>query len=44
MSESDINIGVWEPDFLETFGDSFIWIVIGVAAIIAIFTHRNHGK
>lgn len=38
MSESDINIGVWEPDFLETFGDSFIWIVIGVAAIIAIFT------
>ena len=38
MAESDINIGVWEPDFLETFGDSFIWIVIGVAAIIAIFT------
>ncbi|MFJ8064347.1 cell division protein FtsQ [Psychrobacillus sp. NPDC096426] len=38
MAESDINIGVWEPDFLETFGDAFIWIVIGVAAIIAIFT------
>jgi len=38
MAESDINIGVWEPDFLETFGDSFIWIIIGVAAIIAILT------
>lgn len=38
MSESDINIGVWEPDFLDMYGDSFIWIVIGAAAIIAVFT------
>lgn len=38
MSESDMNIGEWEPDFLELFGDSFIWIVIGIAAFISMMT------
>ena len=38
MSEADLNIGEWEPDFLEMFGDWFIWIVIGVAAIISAIT------
>lgn len=38
MSEADLNIGEWEPDFLELFGDWFIWIVIAIAAIIAGIT------
>ena len=38
MSEADMNIGEWEPDFMELFGDSFIWIVIGIAAFIAFIT------
>lgn len=38
MSEADLNIGEWEPDFLEIFGDWFIWIVIAIAAIIAGIT------
>ena len=38
MSEADLNIGEWEPDFLEMFGGWFIWIIIGVAAIISAVT------
>ena len=38
MSEADLNIGEWEPDFLEMFGGWFIWIIIGVAAIISVLT------
>ena len=38
MSEADLNIGEWEPDFLEMFGSWFVWIIIGVAAIISAIT------
>ncbi|MDW0117771.1 cell division protein FtsQ [Sporosarcina thermotolerans] len=37
MSDMDINFAVWEPDFLEQFGDGYIWIPISAAAIIVIF-------
>ncbi|HLR69419.1 MAG TPA: cell division protein FtsQ [Virgibacillus sp.] len=36
MAEMDINFAVWEPEFLEQFGDGFIWLPISAAAIIAI--------
>ncbi|WP_208589821.1 cell division protein FtsQ [Gracilibacillus suaedae] len=37
LSESGFNVE-WEADFLEMFGDWFIWISLGVALIIAIIT------
>lgn len=51
MAEMDINFAVWEPEFLEQFGDGFIWLPISAAAIIAIsviliavkMTKRNKG-
>ena len=36
LAESDLEIGVWEPEFVETYGTSFIWIIIGVAALCSI--------
>lgn len=36
MAEMDINFAVWEPEFLEQFGDGFIWLPISAAAILAI--------
>lgn len=36
MAEMDINFAVWEPEFLEQFGNGFIWLPISAAAIIAI--------
>lgn len=36
MAEMDINFTVWKPEFLEQFGDGFIWLPISAAAIIAI--------
>ena len=44
MSEADLNIGEWEPDFLEMFGDWFIWIIIGVAAIISAINTTDDEK
>ncbi|KGP73774.1 hypothetical protein [Pontibacillus yanchengensis] len=41
MAEMDINFAVWEPEFLEQFGDGFIWLPISAAAIVfivAVFT------
>lgn len=35
MAEMDINFAVWEPEFIEQFGDGFIWLPISAAAIIA---------
>ncbi|MEK4177707.1 cell division protein FtsQ [Aeribacillus sp. FSL K6-1305] len=36
MAEMDINFAVWDPDFLEQFGDGYIWLPISAAAIIVI--------
>lgn|SRR5699024_200479 len=36
IAEMDINYAVWEPDFLEQFGDGFIWLPISVAIITVI--------
>lgn len=36
MAEMDINFAVWEPEFLEQFGDGFIWLPISAAAIIVV--------
>ncbi|GKV55058.1 hypothetical protein NCCP2222_10050 [Sporosarcina sp. NCCP-2222] len=38
LSETEFSFGEWEPDFMEMFGDWFIWIVIAVAAVIACIT------
>lgn len=37
LSESDFEFAVWEPEFVETYGTQFIWIIIGVAAICSLF-------
>lgn len=36
MAEMDINFAVWEPEFLEQFGEGYIWLPISAAAIIFI--------
>lgn len=36
IAEMDISFAVWEPDFLDQFGDGFIWLPISVAIIIAV--------
>ncbi len=35
MAEMDINFAVWDPGFLEQFGNGFIWLPISAAGIIA---------
>lgn len=36
MAEMDINFAVWEPEFLEQFGEGYIWLPIAAAAILFI--------
>lgn len=36
LSETDWAFGEWEPEFLETFGEWFIWIPIASAAIVTL--------
>ncbi|MNN11174.1 hypothetical protein D3C76_238020 [compost metagenome] len=38
MSESDMALIEWDADFLESIGGWFIWVSIGVAAIVALIT------
>ncbi|QGH35824.1 cell division protein FtsQ [Gracilibacillus salitolerans] len=38
LSESGINLVEWEVDFLEMFGDWFIWVSLGVALLVAVIT------
>jgi hypothetical protein len=35
LAESGVSIVEWEPEFLDTIGDWFIWIAIVVAAVVA---------
>jgi hypothetical protein len=46
MAESGIEWAVWEPDFVDQFGDKWIWLGIGAAALVAIgvvFYGANRG-
>jgi hypothetical protein len=36
LSESDIELVSWDADFVDVYGDSVIWIVIGVAAVLSL--------
>lgn len=36
MAEMDINFAVWQPEFLEQFGEGYIWLPISAAAIVLI--------
>lgn len=36
MATMDINFAVWEPEFLEQFGEGYIWLPISAAAIIFV--------
>ncbi|RIX50952.1 cell division protein FtsQ [Paenibacillus nanensis] len=38
LAESDINFAVWEPEFLEQYGNGFIWVSIGAATIVLVIT------
>ncbi len=50
MAESDMALIEWEADFVDKYGDWFIWVSIGVAALIAAVTitimmnRRNNQK
>ena len=30
----DLNVGAWEPDFLDQFGTSFLWVSVGAVAVV----------
>jgi len=32
----DLNVGEWEPDFLDQFGDNFLWVSVGVIAVVFV--------
>jgi hypothetical protein len=36
LSETEWGFGEWEPEFLETFGNWFIWVPISLAALVTI--------
>lgn len=36
LAEMDVNFAVWEPDFVDQFGDQFVWIGFAAAAIVLI--------
>lgn len=38
LSEADFNLIEWEADFIGMFGDWFIWVSIGVAALLSVLT------
>ena len=38
LSEMDFNLGAWEPEFVDTYGNGFIWGVIGVAVVCVCIT------
>ncbi|WP_018249106.1 hypothetical protein [Orenia marismortui] len=48
MSEMDINFGVWEPEFLDKYGQGFIWVGILAAAVflagVIIFMMNSRNK
>lgn len=30
----DLNVGAWEPDFLDQFGTSFLWVSVGAIVVV----------
>ncbi|MFG3407408.1 hypothetical protein [Streptomyces sp. NPDC048142] len=36
MSEIDANFGVWEPEFIDQYGQKFLWIGVSAALIVLI--------
>ncbi|MDQ0297778.1 hypothetical protein J2S78_000186 [Salibacterium salarium] len=36
MAEMDVNFAVWEPEFIEQFGQQFLWIGVSAAVIVLI--------
>ncbi|MFD3411058.1 hypothetical protein [Streptomyces cyaneofuscatus] len=36
MQELDANFGVWEPDFVERYGQRFLWIGVSAAVIVLV--------
>ena len=32
----DLNMGEWEPDFLDQYGNSFIWVSVGAIAVVLL--------
>jgi hypothetical protein len=35
LAESGVSIVEWEPEFLDTIGDWFIWVAIGISAVVS---------
>lgn len=38
MADMGISIIEWEPEFLDKFGDGFIWVPIAAASLVAVIT------
>lgn len=38
LSEADINIAVWEPEFIEQYGSGFIWVSVLAAVLVLAVT------
>lgn len=38
LSETEMSFGEWEPEFVDLYGSSIIWIVIGIAAFCSLVT------
>ncbi|MGY4688360.1 cell division protein FtsQ [Salibacterium sp. K-3] len=36
MAEMDVNFAVWEPEFIEQFGQQFLWVGVSAALIVLI--------
>lgn len=36
LGEMDFELGVWEPEFVEQYGNGYIWIIVGVAAVCSL--------
>lgn len=32
----DLNVGAWEPDFLDQFGENFLWVSVGVIVVVLL--------
>ncbi|MEK3885614.1 cell division protein FtsQ [Paenibacillus sp. PL2-23] len=38
LAESDINFAVWEPEFVEQYGNGITWLSIGAATVVLVLT------
>ena len=40
LSANGLNLVEWEADFVDQFGEGFIWVAIGAAVLVAVVVTR----